>query len=156
MVTTSASEATQAGISRPASERPIVVGVDGSAGATAALRWAASEARAHGRPLIVVHAWDTPAFYGYPLAPVPEMGDAVRAAGETCLDEALTEVFGDQRPTEVRRELVQGNAARVLIDMAENASLLVVGARGHGSFTLGSVCDRCVHHASCPVLVVRD
>src|SRR5674536_323582 len=52
-------------------ERPIVVGIDGSPGSVAALRWAASEARAHGRPLTAVVAYDVPAYYGYPLAPVP-------------------------------------------------------------------------------------
>src|SRR5674536_94088 len=47
-------------------ERPIVVGIDGSPGSVAALRWAASEARAHGRPLTAVVAYDVPAYYGYP------------------------------------------------------------------------------------------
>jgi nucleotide-binding universal stress UspA family protein len=136
-------------------ERPIVVGIDGSPGSVAALRWAASEARAHGRPLTAVVAYDVPAYYGYPLAPVPELDDAQRVGGEACLDKALADVYGDKRPPEVRREVQQGNPARVLIDIAEDASLLVVGARGHGHFLLGSVSDRCMHHAACPVVVVR-
>src|SRR5450759_3113042 len=118
-------------------ERPIVVGIDGSPGSVAALRWAASEARAHGRPLTAVVAYDVPAYYGYPLAPVPELDDAQRVGGEACLDKALADVYGDKRPPEVRREVQQGNPARVLIDIAEDASLLVVGARGHGRFVLG-------------------
>src|SRR5450756_767500 len=112
-------------------ERPIVVGIDGSPGSVAALRWAASEARAHGRPLTAVVAYDVPAYYGYPLAPVPELDDAQRVGGEACLDKALADVYGDKRPPEVRREVQQGNPARVLIDIAEDASLLVVGAPGH-------------------------
>jgi nucleotide-binding universal stress UspA family protein len=49
----------------------------------------------------------------------------------------------------------EGNPARVLVEIATDASLLVVGARGHGHFLLGSVSDRCVHHADCPVVVVH-
>src|SRR5664280_2713925 len=84
-------------------ERPIVVGIDGSPGSVAALRWAASEARAHGRPLTAVVAYDVPAYYGYPLAPVPELDDAQRVGGEACLDKVLADVYGDKRPPEVRR-----------------------------------------------------
>jgi nucleotide-binding universal stress UspA family protein len=46
----------------------------------------------------------------------------------------------------------------VLIDEADGADLLVVGSRGHGGFTealLGSVSQHCVHHARCPVVIIR-
>jgi nucleotide-binding universal stress UspA family protein len=53
---------------------------------------------------------------------------------------------------------VEGRTAEVLVRAARGADLLVVGNRGHGGFTaslLGSVSHYCVHHASCPVLVMR-
>jgi nucleotide-binding universal stress UspA family protein len=53
---------------------------------------------------------------------------------------------------------VEGNAAQVLLDASDGADLLVVGSRGHGGFTealLGSVSQHCVHHARCPVVVIR-
>jgi nucleotide-binding universal stress UspA family protein len=53
---------------------------------------------------------------------------------------------------------VEGNAAQVLLDACDGADLLVVGSRGHGGFTealLGSVSQHCVHHARCPVVVLR-
>lgn len=53
----------------------------------------------------------------------------------------------------------QGNAADVLLRAAGNADLLVVGSRGLGGFTgllLGSVSSQVLHHAPCPVLVVRN
>jgi nucleotide-binding universal stress UspA family protein len=56
------------------------------------------------------------------------------------------------------RQVIEGPPARVLIDASQNADLLVVGSRGHGAFAgmlIGSVSQHCVHHASCPVVVVR-
>jgi nucleotide-binding universal stress UspA family protein len=58
----------------------------------------------------------------------------------------------------IRPVVVRDNAARALIDAAKDADLLVVGSRGHSGFTealLGSVGQHCVHHAHCPVVVVR-
>jgi nucleotide-binding universal stress UspA family protein len=52
----------------------------------------------------------------------------------------------------------QGQAAEVLVNVAEDADLLVVGSRGHGGFSgllLGSVSAQCAHHAPCPLLIVR-
>jgi nucleotide-binding universal stress UspA family protein len=54
---------------------------------------------------------------------------------------------------------VQGHPAQVLLDASARAELLVIGSRGHGGFVealLGSVGQHCVHHATCPVVVIRD
>jgi nucleotide-binding universal stress UspA family protein len=59
----------------------------------------------------------------------------------------------------VRAEVVQGAAGLQLTRAAEHASALVVGSSGHGAFAgmvLGSVSEYCIHHATCPVVVVRD
>jgi nucleotide-binding universal stress UspA family protein len=55
--------------------------------------------------------------------------------------------------------VIEGSAVQVLLDAARDADLLVVGSRGHGGFAgllLGSVSAQLVHHAPCPVLVVRE
>jgi nucleotide-binding universal stress UspA family protein len=134
----------------------ILVGIDGSAGSIAALHWAIAESRRHDRPLTVIHVVASPTSAGFPQTTVAGVDDALMAAAESSLGNVLEDVLGDARPAGVRREVRQGNPARVLIEAADDASLLVVGARGHGSFLLGSVSDRCVHHATCPVVVVRS
>jgi nucleotide-binding universal stress UspA family protein len=52
----------------------------------------------------------------------------------------------------------EGHPAQVLVEAARGADLLIVGSRGHGEFAaalMGSVSQHCVHHAPCPVLVIR-
>jgi nucleotide-binding universal stress UspA family protein len=75
------------------------------------------------------------------------------------LAEAITEVCTVDPEVEVRPRVVPGRAGQVLVDAAEGADLLVVGgSRGFGGFTdalLGSVGQFCVHHAPCPVVIVR-
>ena len=59
----------------------------------------------------------------------------------------------------VERLVVQGDAARALLDVSSGADLVVVGSRGRGGFTgllLGSVSQQCATHARCPVVVVHD
>jgi nucleotide-binding universal stress UspA family protein len=61
-------------------------------------------------------------------------------------------------PVKVSSVVREGNAAQVLLDAANGAELLVVGSRGHGGFAealLGSVSHACVHHARCPVVIIR-
>ncbi|WP_009947082.1 universal stress protein, partial [Saccharopolyspora erythraea] len=75
------------------------------------------------------------------------------------LDKVINEV-GGQTSIPISKEVAQAHPARALLDAARDkeADLLVVGNRGHGGLTealLGSVSQHCVHHARCPVVVVR-
>ena len=135
----------------------IVVGVDGSEPARQALRWAAAEARHRGALLHVVHMVHFPVGFGpvvYPSADperLAEMGD--HFAHREC-----DEVLGDKPGVPVLAEGLVGLTAHGLIERSEGADMLVVGSRGRGGFSelvLGSVSHHCVHHASCPVVVVR-
>jgi nucleotide-binding universal stress UspA family protein len=141
----------------------IVVGVDGSEGSVAALRFAIAEARARGSAVKAVTAWHVPliahgAADGY-AAHVPvrvEPTDYEQAAKET-IERTLAAANGDATGVEITSVVRKGQAAEVLDDEAKTADLLVVGSRGRGGFTgllLGSVSQQCAHHAPCPVVIV--
>ena len=137
-------------------ERRIVVGVDGSVPSKAALAWAVKQARLTGATVEAVIAWELPATYGFPV-PVPAMDYGGLAA--EVLAGAIAEASSPGEPVKIRSTVAEGSAARVLLDASAGAELLVVGSRGHGGFTealLGSVGQHCVHHATCPVVVIRD
>jgi nucleotide-binding universal stress UspA family protein len=136
----------------------IVVGVDGSDGSRAALEWAVEEARVRGAEVDAVHAWSYPPLtYMTGLSPPPAFDPDVMAtaAGEV-LNEACAAV--DAAGVRINRIITEGAAAHRLVQVARGAALLVVGSRGHGGVAellLGSVSHHCVHHAPCPVVVVR-
>jgi nucleotide-binding universal stress UspA family protein len=139
----------------------IVVGVDGSECGQAALAQAVAEAHRRGARLRVVSAWEVPpAVYAGGLAPGLDEGtlEGLRENAETVVREALAQAERAQPGIACEGEAVEGHAAEVLLREARDASLIVVGNRGRGGFTsllLGSVSQAVVHHAHCPVLVVR-
>lgn len=147
----------------------IVVGVDGSAGSLAALRFALEEARLRGATLHAVLAWRLPLYEGVPgpfvvelpagtAPPLEEARAALQREAERVLDEAVREGAGGAGPgVEIRREAVEAAPAEALLEAARGADLLVVGSRGHGGFAgllLGSVGLRCARQAPCPVAIV--
>jgi nucleotide-binding universal stress UspA family protein len=141
----------------------IVVGVDGSEQCGAALEWALAEAALRGATLEAVCAYRLPSGW-------LGMGEAMGATMPVSLTESDVEVYakdaldrmldaaGGHGSVEVVRRAVAGHAAQVLVEASDGADLLVVGSRGHGdvgSLLLGSTGMHCVHHAGCPVVVVR-
>jgi nucleotide-binding universal stress UspA family protein len=140
---------------------PVMVGVDGSEGSRAALRWASTFAARTGRVLVAVHGWRLPASSGIdPIWPVPSDPEQIDARIERSLRRICTEEIEDSSG-EIRVAAVRGDAAGSLVEEArrEGASLLVVGSRGLGGFRslmLGSVGRTVLDHAPCPVAVVRN
>ena len=139
----------------------IAVGVDGSEGAAAALRWAAAEARLRGARLRVVHAWNVPtiAYAGGGFVPPASFEDDLGQAAETGLETWLDAAKPDLEGIEVERRVTEGHAATVLTEAAADADLLVVGSRGLGGFSellLGSVSHQVAQRAHCPVVIIRS
>ena len=138
---------------------PVVVGLDGSPASLGALGFAFDVASRHGRPLVALHAWELPV-YDAPGVTVPPSialeeieDDEMRVTAEQLAG------WCDKYPdVEVEQRIVHGPAERVMVEATSEAALLVVGSRGRGGFTgllLGSVGLAVLHHAHCPVAVVR-
>jgi len=137
----------------------IVVGVDGSPSSRAALAWAVDQAALTGASVEAVIAWHYPVMFGsVPFGPGPlENGDFGEWAANA-LSDAIKETADPDGPVKISATVREGNPAQALLDAADGADLLVVGSRGHGGFAealLGSVSEACVHHAQCPVVIVR-
>ena len=138
----------------------IVAGVDGSPSSLSALRWAIRQAAVTGAAVDAVIAWYYPAAtVGYGWAPTGmDVGFDFKETAEKVLADAIASAVGSGSNVAVRSHVVEGNPAQVLLDACDGADLLVVGSRGHGGFAgalLGSVSQHCVHHALCPVVVIR-
>lgn len=142
----------------------IVVGVDGSDEAGAALRWAVEEAKLRGARVEAVHAWNyvpmsTAGDSGLvPMAWTESAGlfEATRDAAAQIAEQQVEAVLGEGHDVQV--SLVQGDASDALLEAAGGAELLVVGNRGRGALKealLGSTSGRVADHAPCPVVIVR-
>jgi nucleotide-binding universal stress UspA family protein len=146
--------------STPRSEaREIVVGIDESLAAQAALGFAFETADRHGYTVVAVHAWDIPAYdlLVIPNAPIPvPLGDV--ADDEIRLAAEILAGFRSEYPdVAVQERLVRSAPVDALLNAATNAAMIVVGTRGHGPAVgalLGSVSNGVLHKANLPVVVV--
>jgi nucleotide-binding universal stress UspA family protein len=143
-------------------QRDVLVGVDGSEPSIVALRWGATAAKVRSTSLRVLHSWSPvpPVYTGFYIGAGGGFdAEIIEKVAANVLNESLRLAFGDDGPdVPTESVLAVGSAARSLVDASRNAQLLVVGARGGGGFTellLGSASHQCVHHAHCPVAVLR-
>lgn len=137
--------------------KTIVVGLDGSDGAADALRWAVAEGAIRGWAVEAVLAWG---FLDQHHASGGERFDPDYSSKDAndALARYVEVAVGEQAAASVEQRIVADLPARALLGAAENAALLVVGARGLGGFRgllLGSVSQKCLHEATCPVAVIR-
>jgi nucleotide-binding universal stress UspA family protein len=134
----------------------IVVGIDGSEGSKHALRWAVRQAGLTGARLEALIGWQYPAFFG--LGPVGIDDVDFGKVAEQTLAETLDGVLGADRPGGLVTRVEAEHPALALVEASKYAELLVVGSRGYGGLAdalLGSVSTYCVHHAHCPITVIR-
>ncbi|QDY80553.1 universal stress protein [Streptomyces qinzhouensis] len=138
---------------------PVVVGVDGSASALAAVEIAAREAKLRGVGLQVVHAFIWPSLHvSLGPSPVGPPDGGLRNAAEKLLSEAATRARETEPGVHVTEHLVTGEPLTILEARSREASLVVVGSRGMGGFIgllVGSTAVHLAAHGRCPVLVVR-
>ncbi|MFE7804516.1 universal stress protein [Streptomyces sp. NPDC057430] len=141
---------------------PVVVGVDGSAAGEQAIEFAFAEAALRGAPLRAIHAWT---LWNAPPSQMHEGADTyvdppseLAEAEERLVSEALAGRRERYPGVSVEPRALRSQTREALIEASRSAQLLVVGARGRGGFAglmLGSVSQAVLHHARCPVVVVR-
>lgn len=141
-----------------AGRRPrVLVGVDGSTAAHAALEFAVREARLRDATLVAVMAVNVPDYAWIdPYAVRSSPDEDILALARQKLDRSLA--TAGTEGLDVDRVVTAVPAPQALIDRSADSELLVVGSRGHGGFrglVMGSVSMQCVLHAECPVTVVR-
>ncbi|MGW6268408.1 MULTISPECIES: universal stress protein [unclassified Streptomyces] len=141
--------------------RSLIVGVDGSAAALAALRWAGLGARLLGAEVVAVHVWQPSAAMRAPYAPVGDLRtqEQDRSHALDILDATVAQVRERDPEVAVRTLLAQGAPARVLLDHCRHALLLALGRGAREDVTqpvLGAVARTCIRHATCPVVTVPE
>ncbi|WP_439379087.1 universal stress protein [Amycolatopsis lexingtonensis] len=131
---------------------PVVVGTDGSPLSEAAIAWAFEEASLRNAPLVALYAGydgDTAGFSG--AETLPESGRLLLAERLAGWQERYPDVA-------VERRVEHDKPRHRLLSVSHGAQLVVVGSRGRGGFSglvLGSTSQALLHHAGCPVMVVR-
>ncbi|MFC5262818.1 universal stress protein [Kribbella qitaiheensis] len=136
---------------------PVVVGVDGSVSAQAALTWAAAEAWSRRCPLRIIHTFSWPTICNA-LDLTWEKNNGLQSAAESVLAEAEAHARHVAPGLRVSGELFVAGAAPTLLSQGQRAALVVVGSRGLGGFRgllVGSVSAAVAAHAPCPVIVVH-
>jgi nucleotide-binding universal stress UspA family protein len=141
----------------------ILVGVDGSAAALGAVRWAARDAALRNAPLTLVHVVD---------APLPEWFEVATLAGSKQWQEQRARDFiepaieiaeestGECGPVQIDSKVFNSATVPTLVGLSADVEMVVVGYQGHGGVLarsfLGSVSSALVYHAHCPVAVIHD
>lgn len=145
------------------SQPPILVGLDASPGADAALQWAIEDAGTRNVPVRLVCAYRWALDYHrqamhavLPILPEIDLAHFERVA-DSVVKKALERAHEIDATVEVHGEAIAGDPVAVLIEESRRGSLLVLGSRPrstHGSSRLGSVSAAVTARAECPAIVV--
>jgi nucleotide-binding universal stress UspA family protein len=139
----------------------IVVGIDGSAPSTAALRWAVDQAVAQHRTVTAVEVRQPVRLApGTSYAPAPYGTTVPLGRGEHRLHDTVTAVLaGVRNPPKVAELRLRGEIGVELARVAHDAAMLVLGHQPHGrttEFLFGHVTGECLRHATVPVVLVPE
>ncbi len=145
--------------------KKILVPVDFSECSRVAVRQAIDLAQKYDAVLEIFHAYEPPYYVGDVLIQIPDkpalsVHDYIKQSAQTLLDEMLTEVGGLDTVRHTS-DLVAGVPADAILEKCKDTSfdLIVMGThgrRGLSHLLMGSVAERVIRQASCPVLVLRD
>ena len=122
--------------------RTIVVGIDGSSAAAAAVDWACAEADFHRAEVVLIHAWE---------------GDISRVDAQSVVGAAVATCHA-RTGAQVRGEVVNGSPAAAIVRASRDADLVAIGSRGRSGFKtalFGSVALSVADEAACPVAITH-
>jgi nucleotide-binding universal stress UspA family protein len=140
----------------PPVDGPVVVGVDGAERSDGAVTFAFEAAAARNLPVLAVHTYDVEVVGSWTAQFASIDWDQLQAEEEKRFVERITPWREKFPRVETRTLVLRGRPADALVE--QGAQLIMVGSRGHGALTglgLGSVSQTVLHHAECPVAVVR-
>jgi nucleotide-binding universal stress UspA family protein len=141
----------------------ILVGVDGSAAALGAVRWAARDAALRNVPLTLVHVVDAPLPEWLEVAALAAFRQPQEQRARDFIESAIKvaeESTGECGPVQIDSKVFNSATVPTLVGLSTEVEMVVVGYGGHGgalarSF-LGSVSSALVYHGHCPVAVIHD
>ena len=140
------------------STHPVVVGLDRSPHATAALEYATALAERRHLPLLIVNAFEPSQFAVRSAAGwSPDASGVPRNTAQRVVDDAVDTLRAFHPALEVRTRVEAGSAVGLLIEESVRASAIVLGSRGTGGFAellVGSTTLHLAAHAVCPVIAV--
>jgi nucleotide-binding universal stress UspA family protein len=139
-------------------EDAVVVAIDEKDPDLGTLRWAAAEAIARGNRLVLVHICEWREGQQKPAPMADDIRPRVRVGAERVVGAAVDAVRAEFPDLDVTGEIGTGRPTPALLELSEEAAMVVVGARGVGGFPgllMGSVSGQLAEHGLCPVAVVR-
>ena len=151
----------------PMNVRKILAPVDFSESGQPALALAATMARTFGASIDLLHVWQPPPLIPFPVVVIPSAAESmpvgIEELARTSAGAQMTTIAAqlrDQGATEVHSRVAIGNPAHDIVELAElgHFDLIVMGTHGRGAVAhalIGSVAERVVRRAKCPVLTVR-
>ncbi|MDH6676362.1 nucleotide-binding universal stress UspA family protein [Rhodococcus sp. LBL1] len=136
----------------------VIVGVDGSEAAEAAVRWAAQMCADRNLSLRIIHALNfSPYTYGAPYLDVAGIYDWMEDEGKEILSRAAAVAREVSADLDISTEISTMGGARWLVSLSEDSRALVLGASGSGSAGgIGSTAVNAASHGVCPVVVVHQ
>lgn len=143
---------------RPDPVGPIVVGVDGSDASDQALGMAFEEAKIRDCGIVAIRVYTMPTAWGSDIPPFVEDYEERRKVELEALLDDLASWKDKYAEVAIEAVVLDGHPAGVMTGLSSTAQLIVAGTRGHGGFAgllLGSVSLQLLHHADCPVLIIR-
>lgn len=143
--------------------RAVLVGVDGSAAALGAVRWAARDAALRNVPLTLVHVVDAPLPEWFEVAALAGFRQSQEQQAPDFIKSAIKvaeESTGECGPVQIDSKVFHSATVPTLVGLSTEVELVVVGYGGHGGglvrSVLGSVSSALVYQAHCPVAVIHE